>query len=471
MKRYYLAVDIGASGGRHMLAHMENGVMQLEEVYRFQNEMQETDGALCWDFDRLFSEIKRGMRRCSEIGKLPMSMSVDTWGVDFVLLDERDCVLGQCVGYRDKRTKGMDKKVEAVIPQERLYERTGIQKQIYNTIYQLQAIKEEHPEHLKAAESLLMTPDYFHFLLTGIKKMEYTIATTGQLINVNTNDWDWELLDLLGFPRRIFRKLSMPGTLAGNLSEEVKREVGFDCKVLLPASHDTGSAVLAVPAEGEDVLYISSGTWSLMGVERKEPDCSVRSMKAGFTNEGGYDHRYRYLRNIMGLWMIQSVKKELAPELSYAQICEMAAQERISSVVDCNDDVFLAPENMTRAVQDFCADTGQQVPKTLAQIAAVIYHSLAKCYADTLGVMEEITGKHYDTIHVVGGGSSADYLNELTARYTGRRVSAGPAEATAIGNITVQMLSGGVFKELSEARRCICRSFDIRHYVPDKKEI
>lgn len=454
-----------------MLAHMENGVMQLEEVYRFQNGMQETDGVLYWDFDRLFSEIKRGMRRCSEIGKLPVSMSVDTWGVDFVLLDERDRVLGQCVGYRDKRTKGMDKKVEAVIPQERLYERTGIQKQIYNTIYQLQAIKEEHPEYLKAAESLLMTPDYFHFLLTGIKKMEYTIATTGQLINVNTNDWDWELLDLLGFPRRIFRKLSMPGTLAGNLSEEVKREVGFDCKVLLPASHDTGSAVLAVPAEGEDVLYISSGTWSLMGVERKEPDCSLRSMKAGFTNEGGYDHRYRYLRNIMGLWMIQSVKKELAPELSYARICEMAAQERISSVVDCNDDVFLAPENMTQAVQDFCADTGQQVPKTLAQIAAVIYHSLAKCYADTLGIMEEITGKHYDTIHVVGGGSSADYLNELTARYTGRRVSAGPAEATAIGNITVQMLSGGVFKDLSEARRCICRSFDIRHYVPDKKEI
>lgn len=470
VKGYYLAVDIGASSGRHMLAHMEDGVMRLEEIYRFQNGMRKTGGALCWDFDRLFSEIKRGMCRCGELGKIPVSVSVDTWGVDFVLLDEKDRVLGQCVGYRDKRTKGMDKKVEAVIPQEKLYERTGIQKQIYNTIYQLQAIKEEHPEYLKAAKSLLMTPDYFHFLLTGIKKTEYTIATTGQLVNVKTNDWDFELLDLLGFPRRIFKKLSMPGTLVGNLSEEIKREVGFDCKVVLPASHDTGSAVLAVPAEGENVLYISSGTWSLMGVETEAPDCSVRSMRSGFTNEGGYDHRYRYLRNIMGLWMIQSVKKELAPDLSYAQICEKAAAEEIASLVDCNDDCFLAPESMTEAVQDFCENTGQQVPKTLGEVAAVIYHSLAKCYADTLGLMEEITGKYYDTIYVVGGGSSADYLNELTARFTGRKVSAGPVEATAIGNAVVQMLKGGVFEDLSQARSCIRRSFDIKQYVPDGKE-
>ncbi|MCI8561422.1 MAG: rhamnulokinase [Dorea sp.] len=468
MKKYYLAVDIGASSGRHMLAHMEDGCLQLEEVYRFQNGMQEMDGALCWDFDRLFSEIKKGMIRCREVGKIPVSMAVDTWGVDFVLLDKKDRVLGQCVGYRDKRTKGMDKKVESVIPQERLYERTGIQKQVYNTIYQLQSVKEEHPEYLKAAESLLMTPDYFHFLLTGVKKMEYTIATTGQLVNVETKDWDFELIDLLGFPKKIFRSVSMPGTYAGNLSDDVKQEVGFDCKVVLPASHDTGSAVLAVPAKGEDVLYISSGTWSLMGVERKEPDCSMRSMKSCFTNEGGYDYRYRYLRNIMGLWMIQSVKKELAPDLSYEKICEAAAGEEIRSIVDCNDDSFLAPESMAKAVQDFCENTKQQIPKTLAEIAAVIYHSLAKCYADTLGFMEEITGKHYDTVYVVGGGSSADYLNKLTAGYTGRKVSAGPVEATAIGNVAVQMISDGVFEDLSEMRRCIRESFDIKLYVPDK---
>lgn len=470
VRRYYLAIDIGASSGRHMLAHIEDGNLKLEEVYRFQNGMQEREGRLCWDFDRLFSEIKQGMKRCGEIGKIPVSVAVDTWGVDFVLLDERDRVLGQCVGYRDKRTKGMDKKVETLISQEQLYGRTGIQKQIYNTIYQLQAIKEEHPEYLHAAQSLLMTPDYFHFLLTGAKKMEYTIATTGQLVNVKTKDWDWEILKLLGFPEKIFRELSMPGTLAGNLSEEVRQEVGYDCKVVLPASHDTGSAVLAVPAEGENVLYISSGTWSLMGVERKEPDCSARSMRSGFTNEGGYDYRYRYLRNIMGLWMIQSVRKELAPDVSYAQICKEAAGVEINSLVDCNDDSFLAPESMTKAVQDFCRNTGQLVPNTLAELAAVIYNSLAKCYADTLRLMEEITGEYYDTIYVVGGGSSADYLNELTARYTGRKVSAGPAEATAIGNVAVQMISSGEFKDLSETRSCIRRSFDIKRYVPDRKE-
>lgn len=464
MQRCYLAVDIGASSGRHILATLENGKIKLSEVYRFQNGMQEENGALCWDFDRLFAEIKQGMKKCKEIGKIPVSMGIDTWGVDFVLLDSEDQVLGQTVGYRDSRTQGMDNSIEAIIPQEKLYERTGIQKQVYNTIYQLQAIKEKHPEHLERAESILMTPDYFHFLLTGVKKMEYTIATTSQLISADTNDWDMDLIKVLGFPEKIFRKVSMPGTVVGHLSEKVKEEVGFDCKVVLPASHDTGSAVLAVPAEGENVLYISSGTWSLMGVEREKPDCSVQSMEADFTNEGGYDYRYRYLRNIMGLWMIQSVKKELAKDMSFGEICAMAEKENISSIVDCNDESFLAPKSMTEAVRDFCRKTSQQVPETIGELAAVIYNSLAKCYADTLKQMEGITGKYYDTIYVVGGGSNADYLNKLTSRYTKRKVSAGPTEATAIGNLTVQMLSDGVFKNLAEARGCIRKSFDIKMY-------
>lgn len=466
MTSYYLAVDIGASSGRHMLAHMEDGVMRLEEIYRFRNGMTDKDGSLCWDFDRLFAEIKQGMIRCRELGRIPVSMGVDTWGVDFVLLDSEDKVLGQTVGYRDSRTNGMDKKVEAVIPQEKLYERTGIQKQVYNTIYQLQAIKEEHPEYLEQAQSLLMTPDYFHFLLTGEKKSEYTIATTSQLVNAKQSDWDAELIRMLGFPERIFKSTSMPGTVAGHLSEAVREEVGFDCKVVLPPSHDTASAVLAVPAEGENVLYISSGTWSLMGVERMTPDCSVRSMSADFTNEGGYDHRYRYLKNIMGLWFIQSVRKELAQDMSFGEICELAAKESIPTIVDCNDERFLAPKSMTEAVKDYCRETNQQIPQTLGELAAVIYNSLAKCYADTLAQMEGITKKYYDTIYVVGGGANADYLNKLTARYTGRKVSAGPTEATAIGNLTVQMLSDGVFDNLSEARTCIRKSFDIRMYEP-----
>ncbi|WP_334195587.1 rhamnulokinase family protein, partial [Muricomes intestini] len=410
------------------------------------------------------------LKKCKELGKIPVSMGIDTWGVDYVLLDKDDRILGDTVGYRDDRTTGMDKKVYETISQDDLYARTGIQKQIFNTIYQLMAVKETHPEYLKQAESILMIPDYFHFLLTGVKKMEYTNATTGQLINPVTNDWDYELMDMLGYPSRIFKPVSMPGTVVGNFTKAIQEEVGFDCKVVLPATHDTGSAVLAVPTNNDNAIYISSGTWSLMGIERKEADCSMESMKANFTNEGGYDHRFRYLKNIMGLWMIQSVKKEFEEDLSFAEICERAAKETIPSIVDCNDDSFLAPKNMIQAVQDFCRKTDQQVPGTIAEIAAVIYNSLAKCYGDTVKEIESITGNTYDTIYVVGGGANAGYLNELTAKYTQKKVSAGPTEATAIGNITVQMLRDGVFASLPEARTCIGESFDIKRYNEKGKQ-
>lgn len=464
MEKYYLAVDIGASSGRHMLASMKDGKMQLEEVYRFPNGMDNKNGTLCWDVERLITEIKNGLKKCKEIGKIPVSMGIDTWGVDYVLLDKDDNILGDTVGYRDSRTEGMDEKVYEVIPQDDLYARTGIQKQIFNTIYQLMAVKQSHPEYLEQAETILMIPDYFNFLLTGVKKNEYTEATTGQLISPKTNDWDYELIDMLGYNSRMFLPVSMPGTVVGDFTEEVQKEVGFNCTVVLPATHDTGSAVLAVPTNDDDAVYISSGTWSLMGIERKEADCSMESMKANFTNEGGYDHRFRYLKNIMGLWMIQSVKKEFTEDLSFAEICAMASKETISSIVDCNDDCFLAPKSMIEAVQKFCRDTDQQVPETVGEISSVIYNSLAKCYGDTVEEIEAITGKKYSTIYVVGGGSNAGYLNELTAKYTGRKVSAGPSEATAIGNIIVQMLHDGVFASLPEARTCVKESFDVKMY-------
>ena len=464
MEKYYLAVDIGASSGRHMLASMKDGKMQLEEVYRFPNGMDNKNGTLCWDVRRLITEIKNGLKKCKEIGKIPVSMGIDTWGVDYVLLDMNDNILDDTVGYRDSRTEGMDEKVYEVIPPDDLYARTGIQKQIFNTIYQLMAVKQSHPEYLEQAETILMIPDYFNFLLTGVKKNEYTEATTGQLISPKTSDWDYELIDMLGYNSEMFLPVSMPGTVVGDFTEEVQKEVGFNCTVVLPAAHDTGSAVLAVPTNDDDAVYISSGTWSLMGIERKEADCSMESMKANFTNEGGYDHRFRYLKNIMGLWMIQSVKKEFTEDLSFAEICDMASKETISSVVDCNDDCFLAPESMIGAVRKFCRDTNQQVPETVGEISSVIYNSLAKCYGDTVEEIEAITGKKYSTIYVVGGGSNAGYLNELTAKYTGRKVSAGPSEATAIGNIIVQMLHDGVFANLVEARTCVKESFGVKIY-------
>lgn len=465
MGNYYLAVDIGASSGRHMLASMEDGKMKLEEVYRFPNGMDNKNGTLCWDVDRLFTEIKNGLKKCKELGKIPATMGIDTWGVDYVLLDEKDQILGDTVGYRDSRTNGMDEKVYEKISLSALYERTGIQKQIFNTIYQLMAVKETHPEYLEQAKAILMIPDYFHFLLTGVKKNEYTNATTGQLVNPTTNDWDYELIDMLGYNKEMFQPVSMPGTVVGEFTQDIQNEVGFNCKVVLPATHDTGSAVLAVPTNDDNAIYISSGTWSLMGIERKEADCSLRSMQANFTNEGGYDHRFRYLKNIMGLWMIQSVRHEVNDAYSFAEICAMAEEAKdFPSRVDANDECFLSPDNMTEEVKDYCRRTGQKVPETLGEIATVIYTSLAECYAKTAKELEEMTGRTYSRIHIVGGGSNAGYLNELTAKATKKEIHAGPGEATAIGNITAQMLKAEEFKTIEEARTIIHESFGVKVY-------
>ena len=274
------------------------------------------------------------------------------------------------------------------------------------------------------------------------------------------------MIDKLDFQASLFQNIVLPGTCLGNLSEAIQQEVGFDCKVVVPATHDTGSAVMAVPvtSQAEDVLYISSGTWSLMGTELMEANCSVESRLHNLTNEGGYDYRFRYLKNIMGLWMIQSVKKEIGQEYSFGEICEMASKTTIASLVDANDDRFLAPENMTEEVKRACEESGQQVPSNLAETAAVIYNSLAKCYGKTIEEIEELTGKHFKGIHIVGGGSNAEYLNALTAKATGRTVYAGPTEATAIGNLSAQMIADGELKDLSDARSCIYESFDIKEY-------
>ena len=372
MNPYYLAVDIGASSGRHILAHLENGKMVLEEVHRFPNGMVEKDGENVWDVDELFAQIKLGMKKCGELGKIPVSVGVDTWGVDFVLLDNKGERIGNAVAYRDGRTRGMDEEVYKVIPEDALYARTGIQKAIFNTIYQLMALKVRRLEQLAEAETLLMMPDYFHYLLSGVAATEYTEATTGQLICPETKDWDMELIEKLGYPKKIFRKIVTPGTMLGELTREVQEEVGFTCKVVVPATHDTGSAVIAVPTDSDNALYISSGTWSLLGTERMQANCSPESKANNLTNEGGYEYRFRYLKNIMGLWMIQSVKKEIGGDLSFGEICEMASGCSITSIVDCNDDRFLAPANMTEEVRAACRETGQQVPEGLAEIASVI---------------------------------------------------------------------------------------------------
>lgn len=460
--RYYLAVDIGASSGRHILAHLEDGKIVLEEIHRFENKMTERNGHLCWETQRLFNEILNGLKKCKEMNKIPVTMGIDTWGVDFVLLDENGDVVGDTVAYRDSRNEGMDEKVYALIPAAELYARTGIQKQLYNTVFQLMSIKTTNPEQLEAAQRLLMIPEYFNYLLTGVQMNEYTNATTGNLVNAETKQWDGEVLDRLGYPRRLFGELKLPGETVGMFSEAVASEVGFTCKVVLPATHDTGSAVAAVPVNDDDFLYISSGTWSLIGAERMTPDCSEESRKLNFTNEGGVEYRFRYLKNIMGLWLIQSIKRELNNEYGFGALCDMAREADIDTVVDVDDPRFLAPKSMIETVKTVSAETGGKVPETIGEIVKVVYLSLAKRYGQAVREMEQITGRTYSRLHIVGGGCQDAYLNELTAQATGLDVYAGPVEATALGNLMVQMLANGEVATLAEGRTTIARSFDVK---------
>ncbi len=478
MPNYYLAIDIGASSGRHILGHVEEGRIVLEEMYRFDNKQVHKNGHDCWDMDNLWIGILGGLRACKEAGKIPQTIGIDTWAVDFVLIDKDGNTVGDAVAYRDGRTKDADKLVDKVLPAVELYARTGIQKQLFNTIYQLMALKEEHPEQLEKAQTMLMIPDYFDYKLTGVMKQEYTNATSTNLVYAAEKTWDYELIEKLGLPARLFGELSMPGTVVGNLTEEIQKEVGFDATVILPATHDTGSAFLAVPAKDDNAVYLSSGTWSLLGVENEEPICNEDSWKENFTNEGGAWYRFRYLKNIMGLWMIQSIRRELngvayvagrtskyadGRQWSFPDLIEAAkGAADFQSVVDANDDCFLAPLSMIDAIKDYCRRSGQPVPETVGEIMQCVYLSLSRCYKEAIVNLCRLTGKTYTSINIVGGGCQDMYLNTMTSRACGLPVYAGPVEGTAIGNLIVQFIAAGEFSDLQAARDAIRASFDIK---------
>lgn len=468
MDRYYLAVDIGASSGRHILGSVKDGKISLEEIYRFDNGLVAKNGHQCWDLEHLFTEILNGMKRCRELGKVPVSMGIDTWGVDFVLLDEKDELLGDSVAYRDSRTDGMEEAVYKEIPASEIYGKTGIQMQKFNTIYQLYALKKQEPGLLERAKSFLMVPEYFNFLLTGNKKNEYTNATTTQLVNAKAKTWDKDILRRLAIDEGMFGEISTPKTSVGRLKADVKAFVGFDCEVVLPATHDTGSAVLSVPSGDDDFIFLSSGTWSLIGIERGDPDCSEESFRHNFTNEGGYEYRFRYLKNIMGLWIIQSVRHELGSRYSFDDLCNMAQEASdFDTLIDVNDDCFLAPESMTEAIRTYCKNKGKRVPQTTGELMACVYNSLAKSYAEAIHELEQLTGRTYRKLHIVGGGTKDDYLNRLTVSYTGKEVYTGPVEATSTGNLIVQMLKNDEFSNLEQARTAVAASFEINRIGAD----
>ena len=476
--RYYLAIDIGASSGRHILGHVEHGNLVLEEVFRFDNLQVHQNGHDCWDMENLWKGILGGLKACAELGKIPETVGIDTWAVDYVLLDKQDRVIGDAVAYRDSRTEGMKEIVNQTIPADELYAKTGIQYQPFNTIYQLAALKREHPEHLDQAERFLMIPEYFNFLLTGKKVNEYTNATSTSLVNARTKTWDDGLLEKLNLPRNIFGELAMPGAAVGSFLPEIVAQVGFDATVVLPATHDTGSAFLAVPALNDQAVYLSSGTWSLLGVENQEPITSEESLAQNFTNEGGAWYRYRYLKNIMGLWMIQSIRRELngvayiqgkqnrveaSRKWSFPDLISAArSEEGFRSVVDVNRDCFLAPDSMIEAIREECARTNQPVPQTVGEIMQCVYTSLSLCYRDAIRKLQKLTGKTYASINIVGGGCQDMYLNQRTAMATGLPVYAGPVEGTAIGNLVVQMIRSGEYENLQAARDAIRRSFEIK---------
>ncbi len=464
--RYYLAVDMGASTVRMILGWVEKGTIELKEVYRAPNNQEMRNGHLCWKPEEWFAGIVEGLKKCRELNMIPTSMGIDTWGVDYVLLDEKDNILGDAVAYRDSRTEGMDRELEKVLPYEKHYAISGVAKQPYNTVYQLMAQFKECPEH-RNAKSFLMTPSYLHFLLTGVKKNEYTLCSTTGLLDAATGEWSEEILEAANIPAHLFAdKPCAPGTVVGNLRPELAKELGFDVTVTAPATHDTGSAFVAVPARDEEAVYLSSGTWSLLGVENDHPMTDRTAMQTGFTNEGGYNGKIRCIKNIMGLWILQSIRKELDGMYSFGQMAELAeTADSYPGRIDVNDNRFLAPKSMISEIELALKEQGFSKP-TLTELLSCVNHSLADCYANAIRDLEKMVGRKFTSVNIVGGGCQNEYLNKLTAKATGLPVYAGPTEGTALGNLVAQMLRNGEFSSLQEARNAIAKSFAITEILP-----
>lgn len=452
---YHLAVDIGASSGRTILGWIDDGKLKLEEIYRFENYIKKEKGTLVWDTNHLLKEVKNGIARCAELDKIPKTIAIDTWGVDYVLIDENGNEILPAVSYRDDRTNFVQEEMSKLVSQKELYSRTGIQKQNFNTVYQLYCDKKTGK--LDDAKHFLMIPDYIAYKLTGVMKNEYTNATTTNLVNAKTKSWDYEIIDRIGIKKDIFFELSQPKTEIGSFSEETKKEVGFDSIVICAPSHDTASAVCACPLNSNSV-YISSGTWSLIGTENTEPVLTNEAMNANFTNEGGINYRFRFLKNIMGMWLFQNIRRNLDKKFTYDDMMNLAMQSGYCEKIDPNAPEFIAPENMIEAVKKYL--NNDSLP--LDGVINSVYHSLAQSYADAVLEIEKISGKNIESINIVGGGSKDRYLNSLTRKYTGKKVIAGPVEATAAGNIICQLMYADKNLTLEKVRELVKNSLDIK---------
>lgn len=476
MKKEYrvLAFDFGASSGRAMLAVYKDGKISMEEVHRFSNDSVVVNQTMYWDTLRLFYEIKQGIVKAKLKGGFD-SIGIDTWGVDFGLLDKDGYLLENQVHYRDSRTEGMIEKCEQYISKDEFYQITGLQFMEINTVYQLLSLAEKRPELLKRADALLMTPDLFNYFLSGRKCTEYSIASTTQLLDARSHQWSEKIMNSLPLPKHIFKEIVPTGTVIGQLRDEICEELEVSkADVVAVAGHDTQCALAAVPAKEEDFVFLSCGTWSLLGTELKEPIINEKSKKYNITNEGGYGFKTSFLKNIIGLWLIQESRRQWkreGKEYSFSELEQLAAKaERLQCFIDPDAKEFVPQGNIPKRIQKYCEKTGQKVPQTVGEIVRCINESLALKYRYSLEQIEECTNISYSVLYMLGGGIQSKLLCQMTANACQKKVSAGPIEATVLGNIALQLIAVGEIKDIKEARECIGRSEEVLYYFPAEEE-
>lgn len=469
MKRV-LAFDFGASSGRAILGIFDGEKIELQEVHRFSNDPVKINGTVYWDVQRLFFEIKQGILKAKEAGGFD-SIGIDTWGVDFGLLRKDGTLVENPVHYRDARNDGMVEKATKYMSKERMYDITGIQFMDFNTVFQLLSLKENRPYILEEADKLLFMPDLLNYMLSGVKSTEFSIATTSQMVDLKTNNWSEEILDTFGIKKDLLTDIAPTGAVIGQLSDEICEELGVPkADIVSVAAHDTQSAITATPCEFDDFAFISCGTWSLFGTEVKEPIINEASKKLNVTNEGGYDYTTAFLKNICGLWLIQESRRQWireGKEYSYAELERLALEcEPFRCFIDPDAPEFAPMGNLPRRVKEYCEKTGQYVPQTVGEIIRCIYESLALKYRYTFDGIKECTGKDYDRIHVMGGGTKDKLLLQMTAQSCNVNVYGGPIEATALGNVAIQLMSTGAIKDIKEARKIIAKGENLKLYEP-----
>jgi len=472
---HFLAFDLGASSGRAILGSLNNKRITLKEIHRFDNQMILRKDHYYWDIESLFSEIKTGLRKCIDQEEItPHCLGIDTWGVDFGLLDNNKQLSRNPFAYRDSLTDNAISEVMKEIPGESLYRKTGIQFMQFNSLFQLWSLKKKYPDHLLSADKVLFMPDLLSYFLSGVSYSEYTIASTSQMLNPETARWDMDLLHQLDLPTHLLEEIVEPGTVIGNLKPELQKELGIGpIPVAAVAAHDTASAIAAIPAKGKDWAYLSSGTWSLLGIELDKPCLTKEAYEAAFTNEGGVDSTIRFLKNITGLWLLSECKKiwDQEKNYSYAELTKLSESgTAFASLVDPDDPRFSNPDNMISSIQNYCTETNQSVPESVAEISRCIFESLALKYKSTLDKLLNVTGRTVNRIHLIGGGSKNQVLCQYTANATRLKVIAGPAEGTALGNILMQARSLGAIDSLTEMREIVSNNVETQTYLPEDQE-